>query len=652
MLKVNLLVLEKYLDRVTTALGEGGLMHLINAPAQSLENLLGNVDCRDEIRRLEPELQRCDRLMKALDLSPDPAAESPLSPGEVAEILKQVDQECAKADEEINRLIAESGTLAETAARLENFPLRRIRFSTLRDLNYLYLANGTLPPAQLPGLVASLSEEALVMQQSAGDKAMNVLVLTSRKKRWSVDTELKRAGFTEAPLPTDGEGTAIEEGHLVEDRLAAISLGMQAHRDQMTRLKLEWGGRLQAIQTQLQTALDMARAKQNFGQASGLYCLSGWLPKAEADRARKLVELASAGTAVLEFVEPGQDEAVRDGRDVVPVKFVENRFLQPFQALVAGFGAPRYNEIDPSVFVTLTFVLMFGLMFGDVGQGLVIALGGVYMLRSKRPLVLKHRNSGSWLLLCGISAMIFGVLYGSVFGNEHLLPKLWVNPLHDVLALFKATVYVGIVCISAGVIINIVNRLRARQYLEGLFDKFGVIGILFYWGSLGVGLKAAYAGRLSLRGIAIFVILPLIILFIREPLYNLVTRKPKLLHEDLLSFVLTSGVEVMETVTTFLGSTVSFVRLGGFALSHAALCLAIYSVVDMLKTVAGGTFWAALLIVVGNLFVIVLEGLVVTIQGVRLQYYELFSKYFPGDGVLYSPFRLKRSRQKEQEKEA
>jgi V/A-type H+-transporting ATPase subunit I len=112
------------------------------------------------------------------------------------------------------------------------------------------------------------------------------------------------------------------------------------------------------------------------------------------------------------------------------------------------------------------------------------------------------------------------------------------------------------------------------------------------------------------------------------------------LEEDPLTFLLSAAIEVMETVTTFLGSTVSFVRLGGFALSHAALCLAIYSLVGMIREMPGGGVWAVLFIAAGNLFVILLEGMVVTIQGIRLQYYELFSKYFAGDGILYSPFRL------------
>jgi V/A-type H+-transporting ATPase subunit I len=124
-------------------------------------------------------------------------------------------------------------------------------------------------------------------------------------------------------------------------------------------------------------------------------------------------------------------------------------------------------------------------------------------------------------------------------------------------------------------------------------------------------------------------------------LHNLL-HKRKLLHSDPFSFVLEACIETLETLTAFLGSTVSFARVGAFALSHAALCLAIFSVADILRALPVGGLWAAIVLVLGNLLVIVMEGMVAMIQGVRLEYYELFSKYFAGDGVAYHPFELQK----------
>ena len=246
------------------------------------------------------------------------------------------------------------------------------------------------------------------------------------------------------------------------------------------------------------------------------------------------------------------------------------------------------------------------------------------------------------LMVCGTSSTIFGFLYGSVFGyeNETLLHPLWLSPMRDVTRLLTAAVVFGIGSISLAIIINIINKIRSRRYFESVFDKFGVIGIVFYWGALGLGLKAARAGALDAAHIVLVIVVPLGLLFIREPLHNLLRRRRRLLHGDPFSFVLEACIETMETVTAFLGSTVSFVRVGAFALSHAALCFAIYSVADIMKTLPAGGLWAVIVLVLGNILVILMEGMVAMIQGVRLQYYELFSKYFAGDGLPYRPFEL------------
>lgn len=646
MLRVNVLVLEKYLDEVTRAIGELGAVHLADAAPQSREQLLERVDLGDRIRELDDLYRRCGILCESLGVDVrqgEQEGDTCGSPKRIRATLDTIEDAYNQEDDAINRLLVESGTLAEKATRLEAFPFRRIRFAALRDLSYLYIVTGRASPAMLPELQQVLGDRALVLQQpQPGRTESRVLVVSSRRNRWAIESELTKHEVKQEPLPEELDGSADQEAGRVRGKLAEVKTALEQHRRRVLELREKWQGDLCRIWTQLHENLLILRAQEHFGRAPGMYCISGWIPAEERERVERNVQEITGGAAVVEFVDPDRDEQVRNGRERVPVMYRPVRFLRPFQALVSTFGAPRYDEVEPSLYVALSFVVMFGLMFGDLGQGAVIALGGLYLLRTRRPSLSKYSDAGYWLLFCGGSAMIFGLLYGSVFGYEEVpfLPALWLRPLHDTMRLFAVTVAVGVACISIGILINIVNRLRKRQILEGVFDKFGVIGIIFYWGSIGLGIKALYAGRLSAGEVLLLVGLPLAILFLREPLYGLLARRKRLLHEDIFSFVLSSSIEVMETVTTFLGSTVSFARLGGFALSHAALCMAIYAVVDLIRTAPLGTLWAGLVIVLGNVFVILLEGLVVTIQGVRLEYYELFSKYFAGDGVLYRPFRL------------
>ncbi|NOY80824.1 MAG: hypothetical protein GXP31_07440 [Kiritimatiellaeota bacterium] len=651
MIKVHVLVLEKYLDAVTRALGESGFVHLVDAAAESREGLLGGVDREKDIRELERLCRICDALIDSLSVRRRPfKTETPPEPlAQARTFIEQVQADFEAEDDAINDLINESGALVQQAARLELYPFRRIRLEALKDLHHLYMATGRLAPRALSEAALALEDRALLLHDyDESIKQERVLVLSSRRSRWAVESALKKAGFEPEELPVEFDASPDEEKERVQGRLNEIRRAVEEHRRHVLQLGQRHGKRLTALYTQLSEALSMARAQQQFGKAARIYCISGWAPRdAEAD-ARRRVAGASDGTGIVEVLTPKEDERVRRGEVQVPVKFPSIRALRPFQKLVTAYGPPRYEEVEPSLFLALSFVLMFGMMFGDVGQGLVVLALGAYFLRSTRPAIRRLRDVGYLLLFCGGSAVVFGVLYDSFFGREEIISRIpgldrfvLVHPLQNVMILFKTAVVVGVVLISAGVLINIVNKFRAGHYFEGVFDKFGVIGIVFYWGSLGLGLKAAMANRIHGYEVWLFIVLPLALLFLHKPLEGIVRHRKRLIEEDWLGFLLGSSIEVMETLTTFLGNTVSFVRLAGFALAHAALCMAVYSLADMLRGVPGSGLWGGLIILAGNVFVILLEGMVVAIQGIRLEYYEFFSKFFSGDGVLYAPFRLR-----------
>jgi V/A-type H+-transporting ATPase subunit I len=173
-------------------------------------------------------------------------------------------------------------------------------------------------------------------------------------------------------------------------------------------------------------------------------------------------------------------------------------------------------------------------------------------------------------------------------------------------------------------------------------DKFGLVGFIFYWGVLGLGIKAVVlnAGAPTALEVFLLVLLPLLLLFFREPLHYLMTRKRGGHRPSVLSGVIEGFVDVLETVSSYIANTVSFVRVGAFALAHTALCVAVFSTERVVRTLPGGPLWSVLVVVGGNLLVIGLEGMVVSIQSMRLEYYEFFSKFFKGEGKAYQPFKL------------
>lgn len=457
-------------------------------------------------------------------------------------------------------------------------------------------------------------------------------------------------------LGVDGGNAAVSPSDgLDETKIAARLETIDAdckgieEADKLLQLKEKHSGELLSIQAKLHEFASMDEARRHFGKLPHLSCISGWAPKADADGIRKIVEEATNGTGLVEVIDAEDDALVKSGVESVPVKFQDGPLRRPFQMLISNFGMPRYKELDPTLFVGITFVLMFGFMFGDIGQGLVLLLAGLFMKFSRRKFDETIRDAGVLLAFCGLSAVVFGFFYGSIFGYEHLIHHLWVNPLKmdvsegsllsDIQRLLLTAVGMGVVFTSVAIIINIVNHFLTRHVYEGIFDRFGLLGLVFYWSVLATGLWMVFHGSIATWQI-VLIVAPLVLLFIREPLHNLLHKHGPFHGESAISVVLEGVIDLMETFTGYISGTVSFVRVGAFAISHAALCMAVFLIVGMVSKLPGGTLWEAVIIVVGNIVVIAFEGMVAGIQCIRLEYYELFGKYFSGEGVEYRPFRL------------
>jgi V/A-type H+-transporting ATPase subunit I len=295
--------------------------------------------------------------------------------------------------------------------------------------------------------------------------------------------------------------------------------------------------------------------------------------------------------------------------------------------------------------VAISYILMFGLMFGDVGHGLVFVLGGAFMLM-RGPA--KAKDFGLLLLFAGSSSMVFGIVYGSYFGIglfKHY--ALWHDPLEgDPIRLMYLTIGFGVAMISLGLILNVINRFRQGDVIGGFLDKFGIAGLLFYWGALALLTKTAFFTSRGLLGlsIALFLGIPLAGWAVKEPIEYLLARRSggrSEAHEGMTAAVTESFVGAFEAVLSYLANTISFVRLAAYAMSHAALLVAAFMLAAQVKDFQiGGSVWSIVVIVLGNLIAIILEGIIASVQALRLEYYEFFGKFFSGSGQPFEPFRL------------
>ena len=358
------------------------------------------------------------------------------------------------------------------------------------------------------------------------------------------------------------------------------------------------------------------------------YILCGWM--GEADVAA-LLEESKDDDRVFIVVEEDREKFFGDP----PTKLKNPKFFKPFELFIQMYGLPAHDELDPTMFVALTYTFIFGAMFGDVGQGFCLfAIGGLIYLKKKM-------NLAGIVSIAGIFSMIFGVMFGSIFGFEDVIPAIWLRPVEANLPFIGQLNTVFIIAIAFGMALNILvmifqiaNAAKAHDTENLWFSTNGVAGLVFY-GFLVLTVVLYMTGHKVPGNIlmVIFLGIPVLLFVFKEPLTNLVEHNHKKMEESKAMFLVQGFFELFETLLSYFSNTLSYVRIGAFAVSHAA----IMEVVLMLSGAESGTpnlFG----VIFGNVVVCALEGLIVGIQVLRLEYYEMFSRFYKGSGREFKPF--------------
>jgi V/A-type H+-transporting ATPase subunit I len=288
----------------------------------------------------------------------------------------------------------------------------------------------------------------------------------------------------------------------------------------------------------------------------------------------------------------------------VPPSVLRNpRWARPFESVTAMMGMPAANDADPSLLVAILAPLMFGFMFGDVAQGAIVAVAG---------LVLGRRVPALRLLLPGgLLAMAFGLAFGSVFAREDILPALWLRPLEQPLPVLAVALGFGVATLLIGLALDALQCFWRGQLRHWLLCDTGLL--LAYAGIVGSALDVRASWLLPL-GIA-------------ASLAGAAVSQPQ-------RRAAAAGIAAGEFVERLLQlgvNTVSFVRVGAFALAHAGLCSAVVGMAEA----AGAGYWPVL--IVGNAAIVALEGLVVSIQTTRLVLFEFFIRFLTAHGRPFEP---------------
>jgi V/A-type H+-transporting ATPase subunit I len=380
---------------------------------------------------------------------------------------------------------------------------------------------------------------------------------------------------------------------------------------------LEREGRrdLLAGEVELQRRVDAAVRHGRFA------ALLAWVPTSDLPALTK--RLGEVGAAAIELRRPLLVEP--------PTLLSPPRLARPFRPLVDTYGATRFADVDPTPFAAASFVFMFGMMFGDAGDGLLLAALGLMLRASRSKRWERVRPLWPFPVACGLAAAVFGVLYGEAFGPTGIVPTIWLAPLDDPVRLLAIAVAIGALLLAASYALGIVNRRREGGWRAALLAPSGIAGLSVFAGA-GVLALGTYVGvgAVVLGGVAI------------------VLAGAALLFAGFIAETGTAGgavaqalVEVFDAVVRVGANLISFTRLAAFGLMHAALgSVVLDGAHGMWSSGVAGRTAAVLVFAVGHAGAFALEALVAGVQAMRLEYYELFSRLFSGEGEPFRPWRI------------
>ncbi|RXI39316.1 ATPase [Clostridium tetani] len=455
------------------------------------------------------------------------------------------------------------------------------------------------------------------------------IIIVVSTKALKIDTEriLNSLNCEKLNLPLDYKGSPKEVINLIEKELIETEEKIQAVKNRINEFYDNNNLSIEAILKSFELEKGASKLREYIAYSKNFFYLSGWVPSSMIDGFKNNIKKLNKKIIVLEK----KIDEIENGVSP-PTKLRNNILVKPFEIMVNMYGTPSYGEIDPTTFLAITYMIMFGTMFGDVGQGCVLLLAGLYMKKKK-----ENYAPGNILVRLGSISMVFGFLYGSVFGFEDLIKPILISPMENIQTMLVGSIAFGCFILIIGFLYGIVNNIKNENLEEGIFGRNGITGMVFYILLLVFAFTKITSRDTMSTTIWILIFVALLALMVlKQPLANAISKKGFVITEKTSDYFVESGFGVIETLLSMFSNTVSFIRVGAFALNHVGLFIAFASMAQMMKNSAG----SILMYVLGNVIIIVLEGLIVFIQGLRLEYYELFSKYYDGSGLQFKPITI------------
>lgn len=633
---VNIIGLMDHIDEVITALGESGVFHPdevsnFYTDIQDFTHLKTKNIYAEPLTNLKSALNQTSRKFPLVDTSDfNPSFE------ELESYAKTVTDEVDSLIDKREMISAELDEIKKNLEVAMHYKGLGIEIEKVLKMKYLDARFGKLPKDSIQKLEAYKDNEYVDFTVCTEDKTHCWGVyFTPKDKQAEIDRIFEGLYFEKCELVGENE-TPQERIEKYEKKIPKLEERLTEAQKELDRYLDENRGNIERNLSKLEELYMYAGIRSKALQYHNSFIVVGWIPSEDKKPLKRRLKR-------IKSVEVDFSEA-KDEMDKRPPVKLKNCFLaKPFEFYTEMYGVPNYSEIDPTLFIAITYIIIFGIMFADLGQGLCLSAAGILMWK------LKKMKIGKILFPCGISSAIFGIIFGSVFGFEHLLDPMYhaifgleekpieVMAAENTNTLILSAIAIGVFLLIVAMFINVYTSFRQKNYGRALFSTSGVAGIVFY-GSIIFGLAGQmFLGWniLTLPYILGLIVLPFILIFFSEPLTDLVNGEKDWQPESWGGYIVENLFESIEVILSYVTNTMSFLRVGAFVLVHAGMMMVVFVLAE---TVGGIGYWA--IVVIGNALVMVLEALLVAIQVLRLEYYEMFSRFYSGEGRPFEPVKL------------
>ncbi len=583
--------------------------------------------------------QRAIELAELLPQSSQAGSRKKIPIQQAARIVTEIGEQVKELSAKEEAIVSEQNSFQQSLERILPFTGLNYDLSSILQFKYIKFRFGRISHEYYNKFVNYVYDtiDTVLYKCREDDEYVWLVYFVPETISNQIDAIYASMRFERFFLPDEYKGTPLDAIHSLEDKISALQFDINSIRKQMSELLASRQDELLAALNELEvfsTNFNVRKlAACTKQKVNTFYILCGWMSNRDAAAFQKEISDDEKTFCIMED----------DHNKIMskpPTKLQNPGLFKPFEMFIQMYGLPAYNEIDPTILIGITYSFLFGFMFGDVGQGMCLLFGGFLLYQ------LKKVNLAAIISCCGFFSTIFGFLFGSVFGFENIIQAVWLRPMEHMTNLpfigklntvFIVAVSIGVGIILLTMVLNIINSIRFHDPEKTLFDTNGAAGLVFY-ASLVLTI-VLYMTNNPIPAAILLVIMfgiPLLVMFFKEPLTNLVEKKAQIMPKEKGMFVVQGFFELFEVLLSYFSNTLSFVRVGAFAVSHAAMM----EVVLMLSGAEAGTpNW--LIVVLGNLFVCGMEGLIVGIQVLRLEYYELFSRFYRGTGRAFKPYGKK-----------